>query len=355
MSIIISQHGKKARKIDKSPFDKETNLQQYICDNPESIPLYEIKDDISLLIVAREFRTASGPIDAVGVDKDGEIYLVETKLYKNADKRLVVAQVLDYGSSLWHSRNQDGDFLGKLEERAQKLFGVALQQKLADQYKLDEEQTEELLDRLKRNVNDGNFRFVVLMDQLDDKLRDLITFLNRNSRFTVFAVVLERYQHDTFEIVIPKLFGAQVNKDMAVASTAGARRQWTEEEVLVDAKQRLNSEVYGQFVKIYEFSKQYANQINCGTGSYGTFSPIFRSACTMSLFTLGSDGRLSFNFEWVGKVNEETRERFKEGLERIGFVIPQNYRQSRPSVRFEEWGPRTELFVDMVKRLISRE
>ena len=65
----------------------EDNLQQYIYDNPESIPLYEIKEDIRLLILAREFATKSGPIDAIGTDKDGEIYLVETKFYKNPKNR----------------------------------------------------------------------------------------------------------------------------------------------------------------------------------------------------------------------------------------------------------------------------
>jgi RecB family endonuclease NucS len=59
--------------------------------------------------LAREFSTKSGPIDALGVDKDGELYLIETKFYKNPDKRTVVAQVLDYGASLW------SNFRGPLE------------------------------------------------------------------------------------------------------------------------------------------------------------------------------------------------------------------------------------------------
>ena len=101
MSIIISKNLKNAVKLDRSSFALENNLQQFIFDNPESIPLYDIKEDIHLLILAREFSTSSGPIDAIGVDRDGEIYLVETKLYKNSDKRLVIAQVLDYGASLW--------------------------------------------------------------------------------------------------------------------------------------------------------------------------------------------------------------------------------------------------------------
>jgi len=98
MAVIISQNGKHATKIDRTSFDSEDELQNYIYENPDVVPLYEIKEDIRVCILARELSTQSGPIDAVGVDQDGEIYLIETKLYKNQDKRHVVAQVLDYGA-----------------------------------------------------------------------------------------------------------------------------------------------------------------------------------------------------------------------------------------------------------------
>ena len=101
MSIIISKNGKEAKKIDEQEIEKERDLQVYIHSNPEAIPVYEIQEDKRLLVVAREFQTKSGPIDALAIDKDGDIYIVETKLYKNPDKRTVVAQALDYGAALW--------------------------------------------------------------------------------------------------------------------------------------------------------------------------------------------------------------------------------------------------------------
>jgi hypothetical protein len=44
MAIIISQDGKNAQKIDKSEFEKEGYLQNYIQENPDSIPVYEIEE-----------------------------------------------------------------------------------------------------------------------------------------------------------------------------------------------------------------------------------------------------------------------------------------------------------------------
>lgn len=218
MAIIVSKNGKNAVKIDKSNFALEDHLQQYIYDNPESIPLYDVKEDIRLLILAREFSTASGPIDALGIDKEGEIYLVETKLYKNPDKRTVVAQVLDYGASLWSKYRDFNDFITQINNHTQKDFHQDLNQRINDFFGISEEEIDSLLENIKQNLREGNFKFVVLMDHLHDQLKDLIIFLNNNSEFTVYAVELEYYKHKDFEILIPKLYGAEVKKDLGAKS-----------------------------------------------------------------------------------------------------------------------------------------
>lgn len=215
MPIIVSQNGKNATKLDKLSFGLENRLQEYIYDNPESIPLYDIKDDIQLLILAREFATNSGPIDAVGIDRDGELYLVETKLYKNPDKRTVVAQVLDYGASLWKSQSDFDDFLLQLNKHVQKQFGQSVTDKVGEYYGLNDEEVQLVLERIKHNLSEGNFKFVVLMDNLHDQLKDLILYMNQNSKFDIYGVELEYYQHESFEIMIPKLFGAEVKKDVS--------------------------------------------------------------------------------------------------------------------------------------------
>src|SRR3989338_3381026 len=136
MAIIISKNGKNAQKVEKSTFEKEDSLQKYIYDNQESIPLYDIKEDIRLLILAREFPTNSGPIDAIGIDKYGELYIVETKLYKNADKRTVVAQSLDYGAALWKHSNDFNEFLSVLDEHTQKIFKLKATEKIKEFFQI---------------------------------------------------------------------------------------------------------------------------------------------------------------------------------------------------------------------------
>jgi hypothetical protein len=223
MSIIISQNGKNARKLEKSAFDKEDRLQKYIYDNPDSIPLYDMKEDIRLLILAREFPTRSGPIDAIGVDNDGEIYIVETKLYKNPDKRTVLAQSLDYGAALWKHSSDPNEFLALLNDHVQRTFKVPLNQKLQEYFGLAGEDLDQMLQSVRTNLSDGAFHFVILMDALDTGLKDLILYVNQNSQFDIYAVELEYYKHEAFEIVIPRLFGAEVKKDLPTKSNG---KQW---------------------------------------------------------------------------------------------------------------------------------
>ncbi len=353
MAIIISNQGRNAVKIDRSSFDKEDHLQRYIYENPESIPLYDIKEDIRLLILAREFPTNSGPIDAIGIDQYGELYIVETKLYKNPDKRTVISQALDYGAALWKHSNDFNEFLGILDEHTQRVFKLRTTDKIKDFFHLSDDEVTTTIDKARANLNNGVFHFVVLMDKLDDRLKDLILYVNQNSQFDVYAVELEYYKHDTYEIIIPKIFGAEVKKDIAVSSSSGSRRKWTEESLFEDARNKLTQDEYRGFERIYNFSKEYATEMRLGTGSYGSFSPIFGNLSDRSLFTLSTDKRLAFNFEWTAKVNESLVEEYKNKLESIGFLFSENYKELRPSVMTEEWLAKTDDFLGVIGDLLK--
>lgn len=270
MSIIISRQGQNAQKVEKSDFEAEDYLQDYIQKNPESIPVYEIEKDKKLFVVKREFATNSGPIDALAVDKDGDIYIVETKLYKNSDKRTVVAQALDYGSALWRHLDDFSEFVSTLNQETQKNFKLDFQEKLEEFFGLDREQSEIALENLKKNLIDGNLKFVILMDSIDERLKDLIVYVNRNSQFDIYAVQLEYYKFNDYEIMIPKMFGVGVDKRLK--SSGGARRVWTKDDFLKDARERSDENV-GKVIKdLLEFSYQTADRVNYGTGNQGCFS-----------------------------------------------------------------------------------
>ncbi|OGE78893.1 MAG: hypothetical protein A3A83_03320 [Candidatus Doudnabacteria bacterium RIFCSPLOWO2_01_FULL_48_57] len=323
MAIIITKNGKDARKISPSDFAKEGHIQQYIYDNPDAIPLYDINEDIRLLILAREFPTGSGPIDAIGTDRDGNIYLVETKLYRNPDKRTVVAQVLDYGASLWRNGGSFNEFTATLDEASKEQFNLPIMQEMQKFFAVSEEEASGILENMAKNLDGGNFKFVVLMDKLHGRLKDLIVFINQNSKFDLYAVELEYYKYEQHEIVIPRLFGAEVKKDIAVQG--GPRKKWGEELFMEAARKEAGDPKQLKAIEdILRFAESAADLVDWGTGTdSGSFTfkvnyPGAKRGLPIPLFTVWTKGTIVLRFGRLIKVaNREVGEKFYDALSKI--------------------------------------
>lgn len=323
MAIVISQNGKNAKKVEQSTFEKESHLQKYIYDNPESIPLYEIKEDIHLLILAREFPTHSGPIDAIGIDEDGEIYIFETKLYKNPDKRTVLAQVLDYGAALWkHSYDFTG-FINLLDQQVRKAFGMSLDEKLQEYFELsDEDDLVQLRDALSVNLNGGILHFVILMDNLDLRLKDLILYVNQNSRFDVYAVELEYYKHDTLEIVIPRIYGAEVKKEVQPKNASAKLWNW---DLFKDRLKESGEEPVSVAKQIIDWANTNSVEIFWNSNITGSFIMGFHASDKKWFypFSVKGDASLSWNAPHQGNYSPppfDKPEKRKEILKRLSQV-----------------------------------
>lgn len=297
MSIIISKDGKNAERVGQSNFGPEDKLQEYIYNNPDSIPLYDIDEDTRLFIAAREFPTKSGPIDALGFDIKGNIYVVETKLFKNPDKRTVVAQALDYGASLWRHAVDFDAFISQLNLHTQKQSNKGFSEAYADFFRIDD--SDIALEAIRTNLSDGAIKFVILMDKLHDPLKDLVIFVNQNSKFDLYAVELEYYKHAEFEIVIPKLFGAEVKKDVTTASASKSARpeylQSSKEGFWESVDNYLSSGTLSpEHVRVMSL---YSNQLKyLADATQGSISYLHKKSVTRVVDTIllnDSEGRVS--------------------------------------------------------------
>lgn len=355
MSIIISKQGKDAVKVDRQNFDKENFLQDYIHNNPESIPVYEIEEDKRLFVVAREFRTESGPIDALAVDKDGDIYVVETKLYKNPDKRTVVAQALDYGASLW--RHSDySEFISQINNEINQKFKISFEEKVKEFFSINSEQLAIMQETIRKNLQEGSIKFVILMDAVEDRLKDLIVYINQNSQFDIYAVQLEYYQFEKYEIMIPKLFGVEVKKSISSSSGARIIKTWTPDEFLQDAKGRLAVEQYGAVEKLFNFSKQYSDDLVLGNGQgKGTINPIFSKISERKVYGLTSTGKLGFHFEWsLSTAKDEASKNIlnslSKKLEDIGLAVSKGENQY---YEIETWADKVDDVITVLAEIIK--
>jgi hypothetical protein len=194
MSIIVVRPGIPAHRVERTVIQQESYLQQYIDEHPDTLPFDQLKPDAKILVLLREFPTVSGPVDAFAVDADGDVYLIETKLYKNPDKRLVVAQVLDYGAAIWRTYRDPEQFVKRLDELLTARAQRTLAERVQTFYGFSGSTLTQFLSNLTQNVVEGRFRFVVLMDQIDERLKDLIAFVNANSAFEILGVALDFYE-----------------------------------------------------------------------------------------------------------------------------------------------------------------
>ena len=293
MTIIIAEKDKTAVKVDKCQFRNEAAIQDFINKNPDTIPIYELDEEKKLLVVAREFATNSGPIDALALDQNGDIYIIETKLFKNPDKRTVVAQALDYGAALWRHLVDFTEFLERLDTECRSKFSQSFEERFTKYFELDVDQYSFVIQAIRQNLNDGNLKFVILMDEIDERLRDMIVYVNQNSQFDIYAVQLRYYRHEKFEIVIPKLFGVEVKKKIKGPSDI---KKWNEISWLKAFKEKRSSDE----IEIVEKFKHWASKKEISYG-YSSMRRDYRATLWVSL-DQGTASYSLFGFRMDGKI-----------------------------------------------------
>jgi hypothetical protein len=360
MSVVVSRGGKDARRLEPHVFENEEYLQRYVQANPDCIPLHELREGTQLLVLAREFPTDSGSIDALAVDQDGSVYLIETKLFRNTDKRRVIAQVLDYGASLATTYPEKAQFLDLLDARVEKAFQCTAIDSLCGRFKIDDVAAAQLRDGIYDAVVSGRLTFVVLMDRMDERLKDLIKFLNRSSLFTILGVELDFYRYDDLEILIPRLFGGEVRKEVgAITGPPGEPPQrWTEERFLQDVRRRLDAGGIAAVERLLAWSKQQSADIAWGMGKErGSLSVRFPLVSpSKSVYSILSDGTVTVNVGWLTESEAALAcaRTLAACLRGFGLAeIPEHFEQKYPSVRIETWLGKVEELIGCFQKAVD--
>jgi len=167
-------------------------LQQTLFAHPLSLPIQEIDPHAGALIpICMELGTDAGPADILYVTRTGQVVLVETKLWRNAEaRREVVAQILDYAKEL------SGWTYAELSRRAAIATkggsGYLLQQVKAAHADLDEAAFE---DGINRSLKSGDFLLIIAGDGIRYGAEALVGFIERYGymRFTLALVETAAY------------------------------------------------------------------------------------------------------------------------------------------------------------------
>ncbi|HVH50356.1 MAG TPA: hypothetical protein VM781_01720, partial [Candidatus Bathyarchaeia archaeon] len=114
MPILVRQKGSKWQRADDVVFADETQLQKMLYEGPE---LISPRDQHPAVFIKEAGLPGSGYTDLLGLDIEGNISIVETKLAKNSEvRRKVIGQILEYAAYLWGMSYEEFDNLFIMRE-----------------------------------------------------------------------------------------------------------------------------------------------------------------------------------------------------------------------------------------------
>ncbi len=227
----IALDGVQINKKSEEGLDEDW-LQNLIDHHPECLPVEELEPGFaSPVSICRELPTDHGPIDNFLMTPAGNIILVETKLWRNAQaRREVIAQALDYASCIFEMNYSD------LEETVRGVFsreGKSFKSIYSMFRGIEEEITEEnFIDAVNSNLRRGRIMVLVVGDGIRTETERLTNLLQSHAgfHFTFALVELQIFnlpKKDGF-MVVPRTLARTFNIDRAIVRIEN-------EKIVVDA------------------------------------------------------------------------------------------------------------------------
>jgi hypothetical protein len=189
-----------------SAFD-EAWLQQIVHDHPETLPIEQIEPGFGTPVsVCRELPLHAGFADNLLLTPEGNIILVEVKLWRNGEaRREVVAQTLDYASCLFEMSYSDLEAAVSKSETWKDRASPRLHQLFE---KADAPDPATFIDAVNTNLRAGRILILVVGDGIRTEMERLASLLQSHAgaRFTFGLIQLAVYQlpDNLGQLVVPQ-------------------------------------------------------------------------------------------------------------------------------------------------------
>lgn len=315
MKILIrSNKSKEWNVADPIKARAEAELQRLLVESPSLIPINEIREDPTQLVLAvPEFGLpGSGSTDILAFGPGGEIAIVECKLAANPEsKRKVIGQILEYAAYLWEMTYEEVD------ARVRNKLGNSLAN-LVEEAVAGEWNEEYFRDGVKNSLSNGIFMLIILVDEINEELRRIIRYINESSEtvFSFHALEIKRFHSQGIEVLVPHLHGTTI-KEPSVSK----RKQWTAEDFQQALVKNVDAQTANLINDIHEWSAINADRIWYGTGTdTGSFTfHYLRDGKTVSVFSIYTNGRMMLNYGWLSRqVSDATIKAFHNKIISIG-------------------------------------
>jgi len=358
MSIVLLKKGNLIPFNSPDKYLDERELQDLIEENPNVLPLSAAREQ-RLMTIDREAGNDAGSADLLLTDNEGNVYIVETKLEKNADRRKIVAQLFDYAAQFRYGREPDA-FIGSIRDYFAKK-STTLEESLGAKYDLDNVPL--LIEKIKDNFEDGSFFLVVAMDKVDEELERMINFIN-NSKFRVRGYELETYNiGNEQKVIVPRIVGSETETEAAANSAKSY--VWDENSFLeYVGKQPLP--IKDSVRELYLYAKKKLGFVKLGNAKTPYFKITSKMLGIRSLgpdnviFQIVANGYLYSRSDYFigpgGEYSCKSAQHFYEGMKKIlgeaysGWIVG----NKEPGyLEYEKWGAKTEDIKNLLGEVVD--
>ncbi len=327
MSLFLEQNGKLIRLDRTMAKSEKEDLQKFILKHPEIIPVDALEKNENSFIeyIVPEFNN----IDVLALSNSGNIYIIETKR-SSGDYKRAVGQGLTYAALLWSNYGLSDEpvteFIEDFNKHVEEIFEKDGWKDL--QLNKIEEVDGKFLKNLDNELKEGLFTVIIVVDKIDEVLKNTINFLNKQfgKNLDIYAMELEYYIHEGIRIVKPHIYGLEYRE----ASISHKRRQWNEELFLkaIDENGELAEEQKEAIKEIYyslkQLAEEHSGKINWGTGgTYGWAGLSLPQITTKAIFGITTTGGFSVNHKLLASILRQKPELWKEVENKLEHLVKQ--------------------------------
>ncbi len=369
--ILIEDPHHKWRRVAEKDLPNEAALQQLVRENPEVLPLDDpSQETLPFLTVGRESALSNGYVDVIGIDPEGLITIIESKLDRNPEvKRTVIGQVLGYAAYLWGMSYEqfenavvrkyfDSDQCHSKDLRSVSLDD-AMQAFVREQSSGEGWSEETFRSKVEANLQSGRFRLMIVVDKVNDEMRRTVEFLNQctGPNFDILCAELRYFESGSTHLIVPALIGRPLASKPRPTSTS--TQQWSPETFFpVLAK---NGGLHAERIarKLLEWATENSEWVYWGTGIRdGSFNGLIREGPSRvaNVFGVWTNGRIELGFAYTSPYppfdrEEMRREWFHRVISIKGVELPADSYNRRPSFPLTALAGETEFnqFTDTIQ------
>ena len=196
--MIVRTGDESQHILEETEATNEEELRSLVKDNPDLLPIEEFGLNGPVMVVGRETTLPSGAVDLLCVTANGDLLVVEFKTGpQNSDFRHSLAQLLHYGSDLWHMTYEVFEstvavrYFGHSNCNDPRVKGkTSLEEAVKSTWpEVSEEEMSHFKDHLTRQLEQGAFNYVLVASSFTETVTRTIEYMNAQGSTSDFFCV----------------------------------------------------------------------------------------------------------------------------------------------------------------------